>query len=515
MIQIKERGINKQLAINMFASMVTFAVGLGIRFGLTPYIVRTLGPEAYGFVGLASNILSYTGLITVALNSMAGRFITINYVEGHIDAANKYFSSVFFSNIILAFIILLFSIGCVIWLEYLINIPNVLIFDVKLLFSLLALNNVIGLVANVWCTATFIKNRLDLSNIQGIIGNLLNATILICLFSCFAPHIWYMGAAGLVLTIYTVLVNKKFSTILTPELKINRANYDFTKVVELLKSGMWNLISKLGDILGQGLDLLIANLCIGSIAMGYFAMTKNVPFLILSLFSTISGVFSPMLTSLYAENKIEELLNEFFKSIRILSFIVSIPLACLYVYGDSFYHLWLPTEDSSKLQMLTVLGTFALPFTLPLESLWNIFTITNKLKYSTLFMLGNNIIVFGIVMFSMLVTDLPDTRLVILACTRSLVGIVRGIVFLPLYGAYCLGVNKWVFFNILGKSIVCQALCIGICFCLRWVIDADTWMSLILAGLLISLICLSICSMLILTKNDRKVLKEKLLRIHA
>ena len=164
--------------------------------------------------------------------------------------------------------------------------------------------------------------------------------------------------------------------------------------------------------------------------------------------------------------------------------------------------------------MLTVLGTFALPFTLPLESLWNIFTITNKLKYSTLFMLGNNIIVFGIVMFSMLVTDLPDTRLVILACTRSLVGIVRGIVFLPLYGAYCLGVNKWVFFNILGKSIGCQALCIGTCFCLRWFYAADTWMSLILAGLLISLICLSICSMLILTKNDRKVLKEKLLRIH-
>ena len=162
-----------------------------------------------------------------------------------------------------------------------------------------------------------------------------------------------------------------------------------------------------------------------------------------------------------AENKIEELLNEFFKSIRILSFIVSIPLACLYVYGDSFYHLWLPTEDSSKLQMLTVLGTFALPFTLPLESLWNIFTITNKLKYSTLFMLGNNIIVFGIVMFSMLVTDSPDTRLVILACTRSIVGILRGIVFLPLYGAHCLGVNKWVFFNILGKSIVCQALCTG------------------------------------------------------
>lgn len=512
-MQIKERSKNKQLVINMLASIVTFVVGLGIRFGLTPYIVKTLGPEAYGFVGLASNILSYTGLITVALNSMAGRFITINYVDGHIDIANKYFSSVFFSNIILSVIILLFSIGCVVWLEYLINIPKTLIFDVKFLFSLLALNNVVGLAANVWCTATFIKNRLDLSNIRGIIGNLLNAAILVCLFSCFSPHIWYMGIAGVVLTIYNVLVNKRLSSILTPELKINLVNYDFQKVVELLKSGVWNLISKLGDILGQGLDLLIANLCIGSVAMGYFAMTKNVPFLILSLFSTISGVFSPMLTSLYAEHKMGELLNDFFKSIRILSFMVSIPLACLYVFGDSFYHLWLPTEDSSKLQMLTVLGTFSLPFTLPLESLWNIFTITNKLKYSTLFMLGNNILVFAIVMFSMFVVDSPDTRLVVLACTRSLVGIVRGIVFLPLYGAYCLGLNKLVFFNILGKSIICQTMCIGTCFCLRLVVEADSWASLFLGGLLIAFICFFICSIFILTKNDRLVLAEKLLKI--
>ena len=80
---MKERSANRQLAINMIASLSTFAVGLGVRFFLTPYIVGTLGREAYGFIGLSADILSYTGLVTIALNSMAGRFVTIKYAAGN------------------------------------------------------------------------------------------------------------------------------------------------------------------------------------------------------------------------------------------------------------------------------------------------------------------------------------------------------------------------------------------------------------------------------------------------
>ena len=45
-------GQNKQLAINMLAQVVVFLVQMGINFLLTPFIVKSLGVEAYGFVGL-------------------------------------------------------------------------------------------------------------------------------------------------------------------------------------------------------------------------------------------------------------------------------------------------------------------------------------------------------------------------------------------------------------------------------------------------------------------------------
>ena len=139
-------GQNKQLAINMLAQVVVFLVQMGINFLLTPFIVKSLGVEAYGFVGLSNNIIGYLQLATVALNSMAGRFITIEYHKGNLEQANKYFSSVFYSNVVISAVLAIISIILLVFLEYVIHIPVNFVADVKWLFALLCLNSLLTLV---------------------------------------------------------------------------------------------------------------------------------------------------------------------------------------------------------------------------------------------------------------------------------------------------------------------------------------------------------------------------------
>ena len=117
----------KRFAINAFAQIFSFVVSLGITFFLTPYIVSNLGTAAYGFVGLAQNFVSYVQLITIALNSMAGRFISISYHQGNIEQAKKYFTSVFYSNVILLSFVALCACFVIYRLEHLIIIPSSLI----------------------------------------------------------------------------------------------------------------------------------------------------------------------------------------------------------------------------------------------------------------------------------------------------------------------------------------------------------------------------------------------------
>ena len=509
---MKERSANRQLVINMIASLSTFAVGLGVRFFLTPYIVRSLGREAYGFVGLSADILSYTGLVTIALNSMAGRFVTIKYTAGDVEGANKYYSSVFFSNIVLAAFTMLFAAGCILYLEHIIQIPPHLIFDVKLLIGFLAINNVIGLITGIWGVSTFIKNRLDLTNVRGIIGNFINATLLLCLFAFFAPHIWYMGTAGLVMTLYVAITNKKFSQLLTPDLKVRLQDYDWRCVLDLIQSGAWNVVSRLGSIIGHEVDLLLANLFITPSAMGQFAIVRGIPFLVLSLFSTISSVFGPILTNLWAQNKMDEMRNELLKGVRILGFFANIPMVIFFVLSDSFYALWVPDQDANVLRWVTIFSCFGSIFSMPLEVLWNVFTITNKIKVSSLVMLTLQGIIFITWLVGLPLMTSEFGKLLFLCGAGTFWSVVKSLFFLPLYGAHCLKFDRLTFYSPLLKSILGFSILMVVSSTAKCFVRVDSWLMLFVLSIGVSIVGCVLNFYVILRSQDRLFILNFFLR---
>ena len=487
-------GQNKQLAINMLAQVVVFLVQMGINFLLTPFIVKSLGVEAYGFVGLSNNIIGYLQLATVALNSMAGRFITIEYHKGNLEQANKYFSSVFYSNVVISAVLAIISIILLVFLEYVLHIPVNLIADVKWLFALLCLNSLLTLVFNVYIVSPFIKNRLDVTSVRNLVSNLIKAAVILILFGFFSSHLWYIGCSTLICGIYLIIANVRIKDKLTPELGVNLRYFDFAKVKTLLASGVWNLIGKLGDLLQRGLDLLFANWFINAAAMGILSITTQIPFIILSVLGLFTSSFAPSLTKDFAKGNLKEMLNEVYKSIRILSISILVPIAILYIYGDVFYKLWMPTQDS------------------PLDGFWNVFTVTNKIKGSSIFMIINSLVVFLTVLLGLFLTEDITTKMFIIAAVRSLYGVIRGIVFLPIYGAYCMNLKRTFFYKPIIKSLFGVLVTLGICWMLRLLYVPDNWLGFFMSSLLVALVSCSIGSILILTKNDKKFIMEKVIK---
>lgn len=72
----------KQLSINMISQIAAYVLSLGVSFFVTSYVVRYIGTEVYGFVGLANNFMSYLSVITVALSGMINRYITVELYGG-------------------------------------------------------------------------------------------------------------------------------------------------------------------------------------------------------------------------------------------------------------------------------------------------------------------------------------------------------------------------------------------------------------------------------------------------
>ena len=113
---------NQRTMVSLMTSLIAMGLSILTSFFLSPYIVENFGEEANGFTQLANNFVNYATLLTIALNSMAGRFITISYCNKDYQKCNKYYSSVIIGNILIFLILILPSVFFVFNLEKLINI---------------------------------------------------------------------------------------------------------------------------------------------------------------------------------------------------------------------------------------------------------------------------------------------------------------------------------------------------------------------------------------------------------
>ena len=77
---LKKRSNHFNTTVNIISSVGVLITNLCISFFLSPYIIKTIGVEANGFVTLANNFTAYADLVVTALNGMAARFITIEYI---------------------------------------------------------------------------------------------------------------------------------------------------------------------------------------------------------------------------------------------------------------------------------------------------------------------------------------------------------------------------------------------------------------------------------------------------
>lgn len=234
---MKELGKDKALIINTIASFVTFVVGLGIAFFFTPFLTDTVGEEAYGFVSLGNNVINYITILTVALNSVAGRFITIEYHQGKKKEANEYFSSVLMANIAIIPVILAVAVPAILNAEKLLDIPVELQASVKLLFFFILFNFIITLISTVYNVATFITNRLYLSSIANIVTALLRVFLMCLLFGMLPPNVAYIGIVTCICTFVGLVMNMYYTRLLVPDIRLKMCYVHWIKVKELISAG--------------------------------------------------------------------------------------------------------------------------------------------------------------------------------------------------------------------------------------------------------------------------------------
>jgi O-antigen/teichoic acid export membrane protein len=499
---------NKQLSINIIAQTINFAVNIGINLLLTPFIIKNIGSESYGFVGLANSFVIYAELITIALNSMAGRFIIIKIYQNDKENTNRYFTSVFFANLITAMTLIIPAFLIVFKLNSIVNITSN-ITDIKLLWMFIFSSFITNIIFTTFGIATYAKNRFDLSSLLGITSNLIRVIVLVIAYRFFPANVWYLGFSALLCTFFNLSLNLYFTKRLLPEIRIHKKYFDFAAIKEIISSGIWNALTKLSQIFTSGVDLLITNIFISSKDMGILALAKTVPNFIINFIITISNVFNPQITKHYAKNDEADLIHSIKNAMKLITVISTIPNAILLVFGAEFYRLWVPGEDAVKLQILSFLTVANLCITGPLQPIYQIFTITNKVKKNSIIM-----IIYGIVSvaFTILLLKITDLGIYCVVGVSILLSFIVSIVFHIPYGSICLGLDWKTFYPEIGKSIVSFLMLSFFYSVIKHILPTGSWLSLFFSFFICGCIGLLCNIFLLLAKRERKVLANQVLK---
>jgi O-antigen/teichoic acid export membrane protein len=481
--------------------LTNFAISILISLFITPYIVNQLESEAHGFIGLANSFTSYASLATVALNSMAGRFISIEIYKNNYRAASKYYSSVFFSNLLLALLFVPAFVFVVFRLEHLIEIPTALVTDVKITFAITFLQYILSLLLSRYETATFVTNKLYLSQRNSTISSVLRLLIVVLCFGLFSTKVSYLALGYLVASLFVHLMNMYYSRKFIPDLKTQVSLVRFSAIRELTLSGIWNLLNKLSSILLDGLDLLITNVFIGSAEMGALSISKTIPALFMTLRGSLDYPFTPSITRCYAKGDIDGVVKYARFGNKLLGIFMIAPMAVFAVFGQSFFKLWVPLENSSLIQILSLLSIMSLISGACINSVFTIFSITNKLRANSIVIMVSGIITITTNFFLLKYTSLG---VYCIAGVSSICSLLRNYIFTPLYGAHCLGVKKSTFYHEILTGNACLVLNVAIAYLIGRITVPDSWIKLILLVGISAIVCIAVNSVIVLSRSDKR-----------
>ncbi|MCR5418174.1 MAG: lipopolysaccharide biosynthesis protein [Lachnospiraceae bacterium] len=512
---MKETGKNKQLILNMAASLLSTLVALGISFLITPTVIAKLGAEAQGFLTMATNFVNYAAIAAMALNSMAGRFITVRIAKGDDEGANRYFNSVMYANLVIVAVLIPVFALIVLYLERLVNISPNLVWDVKLLFSFMFANFCVTIVSTTFSTATFAANRLDLQALRSIESQLIKAVCLVLLFMLLPVRVCYMGAAALLSNIYLFVSYIHYTRKLLPGIHISRKAFSMKTVAEILSAGIWNTVMRTGQVLTNQLDTLITNLWIGKTESGYIGTSTTIVTSINMLYETVSAVFTPSLTISFAKENKKELVEDLKSAMRLTGFFANIPLCYIVGFGMAFYTLWLPSEVGKipiyyELTILIMLGTLVGGAISPL---FNVYTIVNKLKWNSIVTLimgvMNAVLVFILLQFP----ALAPYGIYFVAGLSSVLGIIKNLTFTPMYAAHCLELDKGVFYPTILRYMTVTAVMAAVFFGLGKVLPAANWLQIIVSVIVCGIVGSILNYLFLFEKKERDLFWNTVKRI--
>ncbi|MEW6301906.1 MAG: oligosaccharide flippase family protein [Verrucomicrobiota bacterium] len=491
-----------RFSVNLASNLGYLALSLAVGVWYVPFLVRQLGPAAYGLIPLASTLTSVMALITVGLNPAVGRSLTIALEQGNHEQASRVFNTAFWGSLALCAALLIPTGLGLVFLDSIIRVPAGLEAEARWLVAAVVAAFLLNELRTPFAVSAYCRNRFDLFNLVATGEILTRVGFVVLLFYALSASIQFVGIAILCGTLVAAAGSVWLWRRLTPSLRIAREDFNWGVFKGLATTGGWMIVNQVGWILYMGIDVLVANRLFGAELAGKYAAVMALPLLVRTLSANIGIVFQPTLTYYYARKDIDGVVTYARRGVKCLGLMLALPIALMCAFSEPLLRLWLGPAFGEWSPLLFLMAA-PLCLNMAVNPLLGLHLTTDRMKVPGVFTLFVGLANLGL---ALLLAGPLGWGLYGIAAAGVITITLRHALFTPIYAAHILRRSwrtfLWEFTPILLVTVA--TILLGRAVASVW--EMADWGDLIAAGLGISVLYCAGVLGLVLNQDERQML---------
>ncbi len=330
----------RRTVVNVAANWGTFLLTAVIGFFLSPFVVHSLGDEAYGAWILLGSVVGYLGMLDLGVRGAVTRYVAHHHAAARHDEAGRIQSAALLVFGLSGLVAMTLTVGFAFFGLPLFDIPGELAGASRRVLVIGGVNLAVSLVSGVFGGAVAGVHRFDVTNGVGIVGNVVRAVAVVMGLQA-GGGIVTLAVIQLAVSCASGLALAVASRRVYPELRFGLLSWRREHLRILVAFGAASTLLEVGNRIMYYTDSVLIGALLPVSAITFFAIAVNLIDYARQLVSGISRTMTPMAGALDGADQAEGIRQAMLTGARLATLVMLPVLLTFVIRGGTFIGLWM------------------------------------------------------------------------------------------------------------------------------------------------------------------------------
>lgn len=309
--------ISKRLVlINSASSVATRVLQLTVLVWVQQHLIKRISAEEYSLLPIVYSVMAFTPLLTLVCTHGIGRFAVEAYAQGDTKRVAAITSTMFPILIAVSLALLVVGVLLVVFMPYLIIIPEELLWDARVMLGMLLATSAATLMWVPFSMGFYVRQRLLLGDVLKVGSEVFRMAMLLGLLLLVSTRVLWVVLAASIAQAAVVIVRVIVSRRILPEQQWVPSLFSWKIAREIIGFGGWAFVARVGETIRNSADPLILNHLGTAHDVLCFNLGRLPQSHIQGFVGTLNTPLGPALTAMHARGDMAGLQRNYMRTVR-------------------------------------------------------------------------------------------------------------------------------------------------------------------------------------------------------